>query len=176
MLDRLADLGFEIVSPRWKTVIQVPKGSILPKGRSTLSRDIILAARRFAERFGVYSWGSTDQTLYCGSFSRDYKSSQFESNFEGRIHQYFCNHKRRDDGAAKNTNALVFDRINDTLRSDCIELRLFDFDELRSLGVLFTPSQYASDSCLVRAVERVVIGANKHKGQCPWNDRVDEDA
>jgi hypothetical protein len=176
MLGTFAHLGFEIVSPRWKLVTQVPKGSVLPKGRQALSRDVILAARRFAERFGVYSWGTEAQALYCGSFSRDYNSSQFESNFEGRIHQYFCNHKRHDGGVAKNTNALVFDRINDAWRSDCIVLRLFDFDELRSLGALFGPSQYASDSGLVRAVERVVIWAHKQKGECAWNDRVEEDA
>ena len=121
-----------------------------------MSHDIILAARRIPERFGVYSWGTDDQILYCGSFSKDYRNPQFECNFEGRIRQYFCNHKRHDDGAAKNTNALVFDRVNEGLQSNSFLLTLFDFDELQSLDTLLARSQYATDPCLVRAVERVI--------------------
>ena len=155
---------------RWTTVFEIPASSVLPKGRKGLSRDVILAARSVPHRFGCYCWASTNNVLYCGSFSRDYSNPQFQCNFEGRIHQYFCTHKR-EDGTAKNTNARVFDRLNDTLETAAsIALQVFSFEDLRCNNEVITFGAYERDSSLVRAVEHVLIWMYKRWGQCVWNE------
>jgi hypothetical protein len=166
------DFAISLIQPSWERVYVVPHGNRLPKGRNGISLKVILSARGIAHRFGCYSWATTSEILYVGSFAKDYASSQFETNFEGRVQQYLTNHKRATDGTPKNTNARVFDLINQTLDTADVMLQLFHFESLRGDARSIDFTSFATDSNLVLAVEGLLIWTYKNVGQCKWNGQV----
>lgn len=171
LLTKMDDLALTLTRPRWTTVYEIPAGTALVKGRNGLSRCVIEAGRTVRGRYGCYCWSGVAEVLYCGSFSSDYAKGKFASNFEGRLYQYFCNHRRRDDGSANNTNALVYDRLNQQLTEGSVALRLFGFDSCRWIDDEVSVESYERDPSLVRAIERLLIWMYKRQGQCAWNDR-----
>lgn len=157
----------EVIQSSWNTIFLIPRGTVLPRGKKGLSREVILSANRVRDRFGCYTWATNGKIRYCGSFL-DY--AKYESNFEGRIYQYFSNHKRRPDGSPSNTNARVFDLLNEALETTAVALQVFRFESLKRSDESIAFASYTTDSYLVKAVERLLIWTYKNAGQCRWND------
>jgi hypothetical protein len=164
-------LLLDIPEATWKRVAMIPRGRILIKGTSAISKEVLLAARGEADRFGCYCWAARGMTLYCGSFSKDYRSWQFKTNFEGRIAQYFRNHLVSKSGMP-NTNLRIFNRLNEELNLADMNLLLLKFESLIGPGGNIPFSSYTSDSALIRAVERLLIWTYKAMDECPWNDEA----
>lgn len=159
--------AIEIVNPRWNKVFTVPFGAALPKGKRDMSKSILHAAKSITDSFGCYSWASNDEVYYCGSFS---EYANFTSNFEGRIYQYLTNHRRAEDGSPSNTNARIFDLLNEALRISDVTLQLLRFDHLKCSDAVYEFDTFAADSDLTKAVERLLIATYTRMGQCEWND------
>lgn len=162
------------VNATWQLVHSIPRGTVLTKSRAGHeSRPVMDAAAAIVHRFGCYSWESTGAVLYCGSFSKNYSGGQFKTNLEGRVYQYLVNHKRDTQGKPRNTNAKVFDLLNDVLRTRPARLQVLRLDALIVGGRRIEFGEYCGDAALVRAIERLVTWAYKAVGQCPWNDAAD---
>jgi len=164
-------IAVAITRPRWKAVARVTAGTHLPKRRAGASKDALLSARSISTRFGCYSWATSAEVLYCGSYSQDYKTAGCRSNLEGRLHQYLCNHKRDRAGHPKNTNATVYDRLVQTLRSTDALFQVLEFDGVSIDKRAIDFPTCSSDPYLVRAVERLLIWFYRRRGECEWNHR-----
>lgn len=162
------EIGLKILNPHWDVVYNIPKGTSLQKGRHGLYHDIVDAAGKFTLHFGCYSWGHADEIFYIGSFSKDYKHGNHKSNLAGRIHNYLQNHRTKETGQ-KNTNLMVFERINEALTTQDITLNLFQFDFLELGSTRIDYLAYTNDADLVRASEQLLICSYKKVNQCNWN-------
>src|SRR5262249_21967076 len=127
------NFSIEIPQPSWKLVSTIPKGTVVPKGRSPIYRHVCGSTKLELDRFGCYCWEAAGVTLYCGSFSKDYSGSGFKCNLQGRISQYFENHRISKSGNP-NTNLKVFDLLNQRLQLTDTNLRVLKFDVLRSVN------------------------------------------
>lgn len=163
-------IGIAIEDPTWQAVARFTTGTPLSKRRTGGTQEALLSARSISARFGCYSWATAREILYCGSYSRDYKTSACRSNLEGRLYQYFANHKRAPDNSPKNTNARVHDRLVETLTSVDAIFQVLVFDRLSLDGKEIEFSRCSSDPFLVRAIERLLICSYKQRGQCRWNE------
>lgn len=165
------DLHFslDIQQPNWRTVYTFPQGAIVPKGRTNaLYKGITTAAGKIKERYGCYAWGDNSVIFYCGSFADDYSGDRFQSNFQGRIHNYLQNHGVKATGR-KNTNLFVFEHINSALTKIPLSLYLFEFNSMHIDDATVNFFSYTADSNLVRAVEQLLICIYRRRGQCLWN-------
>ncbi|MBE7435440.1 MAG: hypothetical protein HS100_16110 [Anaerolineales bacterium] len=162
------EISLKVFNPHWEVVYNIPKGTSLQKGRHGLYHDLVNAAGNVTVRFGCYSWGHADEIFYIGSFSKDYKHGNHKSNLAGRVHNYLQNHRTKETGQ-KNTNLMVFERINEGLAIRDITLKLFQFDFLE-LGLQRVEyASYIIDTDLVRALEQLLICSYKNIDQCRWN-------
>jgi hypothetical protein len=163
-----SSLSLFISHPIWKPVFMIPRNTTLQKGRHGLYHNIIEKAAHIEDRFGCYSWGSSSEIFYIGSFSKDRKNKRFHSNFHGRIHNYLQNHRLKENGR-KNTNLMVFENLNSILKTQEIFLRIFTCD-LVSFGYHeWTMAQFSEDAELVLSCERLLISWYKMLKQCQWN-------
>jgi len=167
-IDSEYDFSLSIQNAAWNPVFVIPKGSILLKGRHGLYHDITLAAAGIKDRFGCYSWGRGSEIYYCGSFAQDYVRGGFKSNLQARVHNYLQNHRIKATGQ-KNTNLMVFEKINETLLKDDVVLSVFTFRLLKFAGVSYSFSQYCEDPDLVHLVEQLLISFYRKLEQCHWN-------
>lgn len=162
------DIGLKVFNPHWEIVYSIPKGVSLQKGRHGLYHEIIEAAGKVPASFGCYSWGNADEIFYIGSFSRDYKRGSYKSNLHGRVHNYLQNHRTKETGQ-KNTNLMVFEKINGTLTTQDVALNLFRFDLLELGSKKIGYATYTNDADVVRALEQLLICSYKKVNQCNWN-------
>ncbi len=164
----LPDLTLIIHNPVWTPVFTIPKGTILPKGRHGLYPEITQAAAAVNFRYGCYSWGSQSEIYYCGSFAQDYVHGRFKSNLHARVHNYLQNHRTKETGQ-KNTNLMVFEKINEALVRENIILNVFSLEEINFYDRVYTFSQYCEDPDLVHTVEQLLISWYRKQGQSQWN-------
>ncbi len=166
-MDAIA-VSFRVENPSWQEVYCITRGQQLEKGRHGLYWPIVTAAGRVSEQFGCYAWGSRDAISYIGSFSKDYQRGNHGSNLAARVHNYLQNHRLEQNGH-KNTNLMVFEKINEALASHDVILYLlrFEFVELGGMKTAF--AHYSADGQLVAALEQVLICSYKKAGQCSWN-------
>jgi hypothetical protein len=162
------DLSLIIQNPQWTPVFVIPQGTVLPKGRHGLYPEITRAAAAVNNRFGCYSWGSQSEVYYCGSFAQDYARRSFKSNLHARVHNYLQNHRIKETGQ-KNTNLMVFEKINEALMNEDIILSVFSFEEVKFSNCAYSFSQYCQDHDLVHTVEQLLITFYRKQGQCQWN-------
>jgi hypothetical protein len=165
-----SSLSLIISRPAWKPIIMIPRGSILQKGRHGLYHNITAEAALVKEHFGCYSWGNASEIFYIGSFSRDRKNNRFQSNFQARIHNYLQNHRLNENGR-KNTNLMVFENLNDALKTQDIFLRIFTCEWIRFGDKEWDITRISDDGDLVLSCERLLISWYKALGQCQWNRR-----
>ena len=154
----------------WQTVFEIPQGTTLQKGRHGVYHEIIEAAAPISARFGCYSWANNSSIFYCGSFAQDYARGNFKSNLQGRVHNYLQNHGRKGT-KRRNTNLMVFDKINERLKQSNVLLRLFTFESL-DVGddhVDFVTFSTKPEPELVHAVEQLLISTYRRQEQCTWN-------
>ena len=161
--------SIEILNPSWELICKVERGTKLAKGKNDQSQRILHTAAKITQRFGCYSWATDTAIMYCGSFSRDYSGKQFRTNLEGRVYQYLNNHKRDSNGMPKNTNAEIFDQINQTCVDSDLFLRILQFDRLCLGHESIDYLSYSLEPYLVHAVEKLVISTYHHQSQCSWN-------
>ena len=162
------EISIKIDNPSWEVVYKIPKNTPLAKGRHGLYHEIVSAAGKIQERFGCYSWSGTETIFYVGSFSKDHARGNYKSNLHGRIHNYLQNHRLAENGR-KNTNLMVFEKINSALQSGDVNLSIFRFSELQIGVEKVHYEHYSEDAELVRAVEQLLICSYKRKNQCAWN-------
>lgn len=162
------DIGLKVYNPHWEVVYRIPMGMYLQKGRHGQYREIVDAAGKVSASFGCYSWSNADNIFYIGSFSRDYKHGSHKSNLHGRVHNYLQNHRTKETGQ-KNTNLMVFEKINETLATQDVALNLFQFDFLELGSTQVDYLAYTNDADLVRASEQLLICSYKKVNQCNWN-------
>ncbi|MHB8087367.1 MAG: hypothetical protein ACYDH2_03875 [Anaerolineaceae bacterium] len=162
------NISLQLINPRWIPVFKIRNGVVLVKGRSATYREIRAAAALIHNRFICYSWGSSDEIFYCGSVARPYKNGGYKSSLEGRVHNYFCNHRKKENGRI-NTNLMVFNNINDKLIDCDITLSIFLFDYLVLGDHKITFEEYSSNPDLIHAVEQLLIATYKFQNQSPWN-------
>jgi len=157
------NLSIELIDVKWQKIFTIPQGTVLQKGRKgPFYKELIDASCRINDRFGVYAWGKDEKNIYyCGSFSKDYTSGKFKSNFHGRIAQYMGNH----DG---DTNKMVFDYINIALKSEDVNLFLLQYVSANLNGSILLATG-CQDAGLIKLIERLLIYTNKTKGQVQWN-------
>lgn len=161
-------MKIELIKQTWKPVFQIQKGTKLLKGRHGIYWDVRKACQQLTNRFGCYSWQSAGQVHYCGSFAKDNKEAEFESNLEGRVHNYFQNHRVNSNGRT-NTNKHVFDLINTTLKTDSVQLAVLEFDSVELADEAVQFADYCTDPDLVKAVEALLICHYRRRNQCSWN-------
>jgi hypothetical protein len=170
------EFGIELKRPTWTVLATIPKDTVLIKGRtSPIARALAEAASKEASRFGCYSWAASGVVLYCGSFSQDYAGANYRTNLEGRLWQYFCNHRRDNTGNPINTNARIFDLLNEALKLSEVSVQLLSFESLEGARRTITFPAYATHPVLVKAVERLAIWTYREFKQCPWNDNFPDD-
>jgi hypothetical protein len=158
-----------IQQPNWRTIYTIAKGTQIPKGRkSTVYKAITEDAGNIKERYGCYAWGDDSKIYYIGSFTEDYSGDRFDSNFQGRIHNYLQNHRITETGQ-KNTNLMVFENINFALSKSPISLYLLAFNSLRINEAEVEFLTFTADSNLVQAIEQFLICTYRRRGQCLWN-------
>ncbi len=163
--------GFSIsvFSPQWPVVYTIPKGTVLVKGRRHwLYKDIMKATQNITHKCGCYSWMSKTVVYYCGSFT-EYSSGRFKTNLQARIHNYFQNHRQRADTGRKNTNLMVFEKINAALKHEDVHLSLFTFESLDIDNCRLGYDDFSQDPDLVHAVEELLICSYRRRHQCAWN-------
>ena len=158
-----------VKQPNWRVLFTFPQNTLVPKGRkNAIYKEITSITGAIQERYGCYAWGSSAEIYYCGSFAKDYRGDRFESNFQGRIHNYLQNHKIKDTGS-KNTNLMVFEKINSTLSVCSVVLYLLEFTEIRIGDEIIDFDAFTTDSSLVQAVEQLLICVYHRHRQCQWN-------
>jgi hypothetical protein len=162
------DLSLIIHNPAWISVFAIPQGAVLSKGRHGLYHEITRAAAAVSNRYGCYSWGSQSEIYYCGSFAQDYVRGGFKSNLHARVHNYLQNHRIKATGQ-KNTNLMVFEKINESLVKENIILSIFSFEEINFADGSYSFSQFCQDPDLVHTVEQLLISWYRKQGQCQWN-------
>lgn len=161
------NFNLNIEGASWETVITIPRKTVLEKTmKSIWYKAITREAGRVSARFGCYAWHTTDEILYCGEFAKDYQSKPH--NFQARIHNYLTNHTIKKNGS-KNTNLMVFEKINETLVDNDITLAVFQFDTLKFGEDVFTYQAYTENSDLVHLVEAFLITHYRQQKQCSWN-------
>ncbi|MCL4559893.1 MAG: hypothetical protein M1281_04655 [Chloroflexi bacterium] len=164
----IPDLSLTVHNPAWTPVFAIPQSTILLKGRHGLYPQIIQAAAAVNNRYGCYSWGSQSEVYYCGSFAQDYILGGFKSNLHARVHNYLQNHRINETGQ-KNTNLMVFEKINEALVKEDIILSVFSFEGINFTNGTYNFSQYCEDPDLVHTVEQLLISWYRKQGQCQWN-------
>lgn len=162
------EIGLKVFHPHWEVVCSIPKGTSLQKGRHDLYHDIVDAAGKVTVRFGCYSWGHADEIFYIGSFSKDYKHGNHKSNLAGRVHNYLRNHRTKETGQ-KNTNLMVFEKLNNALVTQDVVLSIFQFDFLELGLEQVNYTAFSIDTDIVRTVEQLLICSYKKHEQCAWN-------
>lgn len=162
------EIRLKIHKPHWEDIYRIPKGVYLQKGRHGSYHEIVEAAGKVSARFGCYSWGSADEIFYIGSFSKDYKHGRRKSNLHGRVHNYLQNHRTKETGQ-KNTNLMVFEKINETVVTQDVALKLFQFEHLELGAKQIRYVEYTEDTDLVRALEQLLICSYRKINQCNWN-------
>jgi hypothetical protein len=164
------NLSLVVQQPSWRTIYTVPHSTVIAKGRTNATyKAITAAAGAIKERYGCYSWcDNANNVYYCGSFADDYSGDRFDSNFQGRVHNYLQNHKISGTGH-KNTNLMVFENINGALQKNAVALCLLTFASLQVDGTVVSFSSFTTDSNLVQAVEQLLICTYRRHGQCQWN-------
>lgn len=170
MLVQISDMNLSIKldKPRWQNIFTIPKGTVLEKGRRGLYRDITGAAGKVNERFGCYAWCGETAVYYCGSFAKDYAHGSHKSNMQGRVHNYLQNHRLQENGR-KNTNLMVFDNINVSLKYESISFRQLQLNSLHIGSDVITFSEFSNNPDAVKAVEQLLICTFRRLGQCEWN-------
>lgn len=161
-------LALRLLNPRWVLVFRIPYKTVLPKGRHGPYHDISTAAGNVHWRYLCYSWGDSSRIFYVGSVAADYVRGNFRSNLQARVHNYLQNHRTKETGH-KNTNLMVFEKINEALQSGDVFLRIFEFDSLTTPRGLIAFQGYTEDPDLVRAVEQLCLWHYRQDGQCTWN-------
>ncbi len=156
-------------NPLWRTVYIIPKGTTMLKGRHGLYHELLDATKSFKERFGCYSWQSVGTIYYCGSYAKDYKRGHFKTNLQGRIHNYFQNHRIDSKTGRKNTNLMVFENLNKMLRNSDVSLCVLVFGSLRIGADEIDFDTFVQDPGLVHAVEELLICSYRRQKQCDWN-------
>lgn len=146
----------------------IPRGTSLPKGRDGLYTGLIQAAAAVNYQFGCYSFRGQSVIYYCGYFTRDYARGGFITNLQARIHNYLQNHRITETGW-KNTNLVVFEKINEILVNEDIILDVLTFDEIVFTDRAYNFSQFCEDPDLVHTVEQLLISWYRKQGQCQWN-------
>jgi hypothetical protein len=163
------NFALALQQPTWRTIITIPRGTVIPKGRTNNNyKAITVAAGNIQERFGCYAWSDNANIFYIGSFADDYSGGRFDSNFQGRVHNYLQNHKISDTGF-KNTNLRVFENINAALQITPISLCLLTFVGLQIDNATLSFSSFTADSDLVKSVEQLLKTIYRRHGQCQWN-------
>jgi hypothetical protein len=162
------DLSIQIINSKWKRIFTIKAGTTPDQLQGEVYPDIRKSAGNIKNHFLCYSWGTEDEIKYCGSVARDYTHGSQKSNLEGRIRNYFRNHRQESNGR-KNANLNVYQNIIETLKVTDIYLSIFEFTEIRLGEKRFSYSEYSEDPELVQAVEQLLICSYKHIGQSPWN-------
>jgi len=163
------DFSIKLHKPQWKIVCTIPKGTVLQKGRHGVYREIIDATKLVKQRFGCYAWQSDTTVYYWGSFAKDYIHGNFRTNLQGRIHNYLQNHRINSKTDRKNTNLMVFENLNSTLKSKDVSLGILVFDRLNIGNDEIDFPIFTQDADLVHAVEELLICGYRRQKQCEWN-------
>lgn len=162
-------LALKLSNARWISVYTIPGKTVLRKGRHGLYHEMVDAAASVPTRFGCYAWiKEPDVVCYCGSFSKDYANVEFRSNLHGRLHNYLQNHGNTKS-ERKNTNRMVFDNVNDTLKDGEVRFEYLCFDSIEIGKESLSFDEYCTDPSLVKAVEQLLIASYRRIGQCEWN-------
>ena len=162
------NLLIQIINAKWKSVFVIKSGSDSEYLQTEVYKEIRKAAGKINNRFLCYSWGSKSEVNYCGSVSRDYQYGSQKSNLEGRIRNYFRNHRQKENGR-KNANLNVYEHIVSTLMESDVNLSILVFDEIRLGDKTFSYEEYSEKPELVQAVEQLIISSLYEIGLCQWN-------
>ncbi len=165
---KINDMKIELVNPIWFQVFRIPQGSRVVKGRHGVYGDLRSACRQIIDRFGCYSWQSNNEVHYCGSFAKDYARKEFKTNLEGRMHNYWQNHRIGKNGQM-NTNKYVFDQIVTTIQKCTVDLNIVKFGSVMLENMEVCYSDYINNPVLVQAVEALLICHYRFAEQCTWN-------
>ena len=152
----------------WIDIYTFSKGTIIQKGRRGIYKNIMPIVGKLQIRFGCYCWRNSEAVFYIGSFSKDYSNKEFTTNLMGRIHNYLQNHRINKNGR-KNTNLMVFDKLNKQLTQSDMFLSYLKFNEISVNDDTISYNKYSNDSLLVKTVEQVLIDTYKRINQCDWN-------
>jgi len=162
------EVSLQVHVPAWHTVFRIPRGAFLIKGRHGMYDELVAAAGSVRDQFGCYAWASPGVINYIGSFSRDYARGGHASNLAARVHNYLQNHRELENGR-KNTNLMVFEKLNAALVTEDVSLSVFRFESANLGGGPMSFAAYTSDGQIVRAMEQLLICSCKRIGQCAWN-------
>lgn len=162
------DLSIQIMNPNWRRIFTIKAGTNPDQLQGAVYSEIRESAGNTKNHFLCYSWGTEDEIMYCGSVARDYLHGSQKSNLEGRVRNYFKNHRQEANGR-KNANLNVYQNIVETLHATDVHLSIFEFSELRLGEKKFSYSEFSEDPELVQAVEMLLICSYKHIGQSTWN-------
>lgn len=160
------DVSILMTAITWQSVYELQCKCKLQKDIGAYpNNDLLIEAKKIAEKSGVYSFQSNGIVHYVGKFS---EYSRGGTSFENRLKQYLqCDKSQK-------TNLRIFDNINQQLEKDSVSvcvLRLGEFmlkekNEKNSNSWRWAT---ANDKYVNHAVERLLIAFYKQKNQATWN-------
>ncbi|MHC1740319.1 MAG: hypothetical protein AB9897_04330 [Anaerolineaceae bacterium] len=162
------EYSLQLVNESWEEVFFLEKGTDLTKNRTKTNHQLREKAAFVKDRFVCYRWTSHTDVFYCGSVSNDYRGHKYQSNLEGRLHNYLQTHQQRPNGR-KNTNLMVFENVCSQLQIKSVVFSVLRFDRLILSGKAIPFEDYSQNPDLVHAVEQLLIATYKSIGQCGWN-------
>ena len=160
-------LNLKIDDFKWKKVLEIKKQKHLQKGSNDFNKSLLAKADKIKNKFGCYCWSNSKVICYVGSFTKPYSHIK-SSNLKGRLHQYLYNHPSNKNGTPM-TNKKVFNKINETLRTSDVQLKILSFSNLviNSKNVCY--EDFSSSPDLILAVEKLLIAKYRIKNQNLWN-------
>ncbi len=161
-------LSIHIENPEWNQVYVIPKGTTEEQLQGEVYKEIRKTAGAVNNHLACYSWGTKTEVKYCGSVARDYQHGGYKSSLEGRVHNYFKNHRQQENGR-KNSNLNVFENICQTLQNEDVILSVLLFERVTLGDKVFTYQEYSENPELIQAVELLLVCYYKNIGQSPWN-------
>ncbi len=162
------ELSIQIIAPSWKPVYVIKAGTTDEELQTNLYKSIRDEVGNIKNHFLCYSWSTVTEVKYCGSIARDYRHEGYKSNLEGRVHNYFKNHRQEPNGR-KNANLNVYENIRITLKESDVILSILVFEKIVLGKKSFTYNEYSEIPEIIQAVEQLLICYYKDLDQSPWN-------
>jgi len=153
---------------RWETVVEIPQGTVLEKGRKNQwYQQITTSAANLVVPWGCCAWASKDVIYYIGSF-RPYARKSYKSSLQGRVSNYLQNHRTKN-GGYENTNLHIFNNINTVLQNQPMMPTHLTFDTMKIGARVIDFAMFSGESVFVHAVEQLLICTYRLDSECIWN-------
>jgi len=162
------DISIQIKNALWKQVSAIPKGTTPDQLQDRVYKEIRREAGMIDAHLVCYCWKTEEEVKYCGSVARDYQHGGYKSAFEGRVHNYFKNHRQQENGRT-NSNLNVFENICQTLKESDVILSVLVFDMIQLGSKTYTYNEFSENPEMIQAVEQLLICYYKDLGQSAWN-------